>query len=234
MKLLKVMLVVLGMAIICCPSVLADSITSTGTATFETGTGFGNVLSILAVHQNGSEWGSVAWNGSNDVLAGDAAPGAQTNTITIGQLEGVGGSAAGFTVIFNVNQTGSSDLDKMVTMDTFTLHFYSPTGGDLGSLTWNYTDLNESNSFTLDGQGQGSSGYVFLVTLDTLASVFSNPDNHIGLEVPEATPIQGSNDGPEGFYVGGVTLVPEPGTLVLVGTVLVALVGGSRLRSKKR
>jgi len=234
MRILKLVALTIGIAALGCSGAFADSITSTGTATFTSGTGVGNVLEVLRLNTNtGNESGGVAWNGTTDVTSGDALTGNQSVTITVGQMLTNGVTGNSFVVIFNVNQTGSSDV---LTMNTFTVNFYKANGDLLGGVTWNSNPPSQPNQFTADGQGTGSSGYVFLVTLDTNPQWLGTTTNRVGISVPSNSPITGANGGPENFYLGpaaSTSTVPEPTTLIFVGSGLLAIVGGSKLRRRK-
>lgn len=207
-----------------CPTAFADSILFTGTSTFTEGTGFGNVLNVLTLQvSSGSEYGSIT---PPDVESGDAMPSSTIRTIQ--ELLDVGASATSFSVIFNVNQQGVNDA---VTIQNFSIDFYTSAGASLGSVTWTGSELLD-----VAGQGTGSSGYLFDVTLTTLAGVFSDPTNLVGMSVPSGSPILNANDGPENFYLGPGEgqLVPEPSTLLLMGAGLLGAARLSRSRRKNR
>src|SRR5690349_8839417 len=82
----------------------ATSISFNGLTTLS-GTGIGSQNTIMTVQANGSEWGSVSWNGATDVIAGDAGTGAsQTQTIPISALTGLGINSSNLGVFLQVNQ----------------------------------------------------------------------------------------------------------------------------------
>ena len=221
-----------GTTILVGSSALAATITFIGEVS-QQGTGFGTVESLLSLQASPNESGSVTWNGSSDVLTGDAVGSSGTQTaITVA---GAGGDASGFFMIFQVNNTGSNpglDLNDM------SLIFQSPTGAIL--FTADFVDPAGTDAWdSLDGVGVGSSGYLFHVTFGAgeAATFFGNPNNRVGQEVTFANQITSSDDGPDNFFLAesdeGVppSEVPEPTSLLLLGSGLVGLGAWRRKQS---
>lgn len=192
----------------------------------DTGTGFGNVLSVLALQQHGSattEAGSVLWNGSADVLGGDAKP--QSQTVTVAQLAANGFDSSNLIVILNLNQTGSHpELD----VHSFTMRFYtSVDGSSYFDAVYDINDVwNTGSTLGLspegNGLGTGQAGYAFRVIFEGTESAdfFANAAHRIGALVD--TPIDNeANAGPENFYMGDADIsqvipIPEPATLAVL------------------
>ena len=205
---------ILFIVCLCIPAPAAF-ITFHGQTALDTGTGLGNVLTTLVVQKTPSEWGSVSWNGSSDVRAGDASPTSKTQTVTDILAEGI--NAGNLSVIFNLNQTGG---DNALALHEFTVTFYDTDATVMFSADYDATDLGnaDSSALTPDGQGIGSAGYVFPITFagSQGSDFFTVGSRRIGVSVPQLNPINNtSNDGAETFYVG----MPEPTTLLVIATV---------------
>lgn len=178
--------------------------------TQQSGTGFGNILNVLSLHNNDSEWGSVTRLGGSDVLAGHATN--QSFTRTAGEILASGADINNLGMVFNINEPGSSDE---VLLREFTVIFYDATDAVMFSATWS-TPLNLAPV----NNGTGGAGWIFdlVLTAAERAAFFGDANNRIGMIVPEASPIGNSFDGPENFY-----LIPSPGSLALVGLGLAGL-----------
>jgi hypothetical protein len=167
------------------------------------GTGFGAVLNVLSLQGNPNESGSVLWNGTQDVLTGDAAN--QSRTRTVSELTAAGITATStLGVVLNLNEPGAN---SDVTLQGFTVRFFSPTGATLFDAV-----RVETQVLMPVNQGTGGAGHLFnvLLTPAESAAFFANPANRIGIEVSSATPILNSQGGPDNFY-----LVPAPGASIL-------------------
>ena len=188
------------------------------------GTGFGNVLNTLTLQQKGSattEAGSVLWDGTNDVLSGDAKP--QSQTVTVAQIIAEGFDASNLIVILNLNQTGS---DPSLDLHSFTMQFVDSDGSLLFDAVYDINDAGNASTLglTTAGQGTGSAGYVFRITFEgtEAADFFANSAHRIGTLVDETTPMDNeSNDGPDNFYMGDADIsqvipIPEPATLAVL------------------
>lgn len=201
------------------------------------GTGLGNVSTLLTLQGQGSgsfEQGSVSYNGTADVLTGDASSGAsQSLTRTI---DSVGlTSASDLRIVFNAQEPGNEA--NSITLTNLSLSIFSPSGAVLfnsGSLT--DAPINFANTFT----GTGNSGFVFALdaeqAADAQAAGFSGSygNNRIGLFAT----LSNATGGPETFFVanaGGVTPpIPEPETyaLMLAGLGVVGFVARRRRRAQ--
>lgn len=170
----------------------------------DSGTGFGNVLNVLTVQQNGSEWGSILRSGGADVMGGDAKN--TSSTRTVAEMSANGVNAMNLGVVFNINEPGSADE---VTIQSFTMRFYHTNETAFFDLTW-------TGPLTLSPfmNGTGGAGYAFSIELTAgqAALFFADSSNRIGMIVPEGSPITDTFDGPENFY-----LIPSAGSFAMIG-----------------
>lgn len=195
------------------------------------GTGLGAVNTILTIQDSPTEDGKVAWNGTTDVITGDAKTGAsQTQTRTLTEL-GVT-SASNLRVVFNANQIS----DGPINLTNLVLTIYN-TDGSIAFTSGAFSPVNFANTYT----GTGNSGFVF--GLDAAqaaaaqASAFAGSFGvrRVGLEAAASL----TNDGQETFFVANAGLppltgpIPEPGTLALLASGLLGFGGVGRWRKRE-
>ena len=204
------------------------------------GTGLGNVNTLLTIQSPGSttnESGSVGLTGTGAVAVGGNTVGIN-QTRTIAQSGAT--SAANLRIVFNASEPGNDT--NGITLNNLVLMIYSPTGAQLftsGPLSG--APLN----FTSTQVGTGSSGFVFGLNAAQAAQAqtaafagagFGN--NVIGLSATASNATGGhetffvSNVGGQGGLPPLVGPVPEPGTLALVSTSLLAMGGMARKRRR--
>jgi len=210
----------------------AGTITDTGANGGFGGTGFGNILSLLVLHANGSEFGSVAWNGSAVVKSGDATN--QSDVQSAATLTN-NGHGATFPLVLNLGEPGN---DPDVTIHDFTLRFYAADGSTLFDIT--YSPPGGSQTLT-DSGGTGQSGRVFSVALTAgeSTSFFADGNNRLGMFVTEANAFEGTGGGPDNFYVPKsansiVEEAPEPATwmMFVLGTCGMGIIALHRRRAR--
>lgn len=207
-------------------SASAASIVFTG-ITAQSGTGFGNVLNLLSLRPAGRttfESGSVLWDGSQDILMGDATNTSQTQTVSTLLANDI--TAATFGLVLNINEAS----EKTVTLQSFALRFLDAAGGTLFDADF----VPSGGSLTLEqaAGGTGSAGWIFSVHLNSAEreSFYGDPDNRIGMIVSDA--IIGVSGGPENFFVVSAP-APEPSAFMLMLAGLTALAAQARRRTSR-
>lgn len=193
------------------------------------GSGLGAVNTVLTLQgATGvvtTESGSVAWDGSADVIIGDAGTGASQTLTRQAGLFGLT-DASQLRIVFNGNET-NGNLDVDITSLVVTIYNADGsvqfTSGAFGSTTGDIPDVD---------QGTGSSGFVFkLDAPQALLAGALDPTDRIGL----AATIANIDNGPDTFYLlnGPGSPVPEPTTMLLWGTTMAGL-GLARRRWRRR
>jgi hypothetical protein len=200
-------------------------------AIFTSGAGLGTVPLVLVIQADPSETASVYWDGTEDVTTGDSKP--QSRTWSVSSLADIGitGSDPTFGLVLNINESGSGD-NQSIDLLALRLDFFDGSGAWLFSAPYTCLGCAFPTPLTLQeaGQGTGSSGFLFSVTLTPAErnQFFGTPSNRLGLFAS----IGNSDAGQETFYLADLTttlpqdppsVVPEPASMLLVGTGLAAL-----------
>ncbi|MEO8434861.1 MAG: PEP-CTERM sorting domain-containing protein [Pyrinomonadaceae bacterium] len=188
-------------------------------------------LAALNLQHHGNstvESGGVRWDGSSDVSFGDISAGPHQHTVA---FSSIGTSASNLQILFNINEANGGNKSPL-TIDSLLLTAYDQNGNSV------FTADLAAGPLTLEqirgGQGANAD---YALGLDSAAAarlqaaVAANPNLRLGLTAT----LSDVHGGPERFSFSGSAgnePVPEPATMVLLGTGLAGVAGAVRRRRK--
>ncbi|HJR09691.1 MAG TPA: PEP-CTERM sorting domain-containing protein [Pyrinomonadaceae bacterium] len=186
---------------------------------------------VLSIQNHTTASGAVGRSVSSpntDVRTGDWTRGSNTQTVSLTEIGAT--QASDIRIYFDIiepNAAAKSD----VTLNSLILTAFNEQGTEV----FRASLVNPGQNFQMVGNGQGTADYAFgldaAAAARLQAAIAANPNLRLGL----IASVSRADGGPESFFIGAEpnpAAVPEPATMILLGTGLAGAAASIRRKRK--